>query len=287
MPKSSRATTVAEKTKTMEKLIYLKWRQIILGLSCLLLIIACNNGHPTINTNPNSASKSLKVACDPTFIPFEVKTANGTLEGFDIDLMNAIAKVAGFVLQFESLPFDGMISTLQAKKVDAAISGITITAERLKTISFSRPYLKAGLAITVREDNQDIKDLNSLQGRKIAVQIGTPGADFAKTIPHAKINKFNSGPEFFQDLLNGNVDAVLSDAFATLYAIKIGSLKGIKVVGGLLTEEYYGIATSKDSPKLDAINKGIATLLSNGTYKQIYQKWFNQEPLQLPASVPF
>ncbi|MEH2377543.1 MAG: basic amino acid ABC transporter substrate-binding protein [Nostoc sp.] len=279
------------------KLINFKWQQLILGLGCLLLMIACKSFYPTTNSDV----KPLKVATDPTFVPFEIQTASGNLEGFDIDLMNAlaqpaagltlslskgIAKVAGFAVQFESLPFDGMISTLQAKRVDAAISGITITAERLKTIAFSRPYFKAGLAIAVREDNQNIKDFKSLQGKKIAVQIGSTGADFAKTIPNAKISTFNSGPEFFQDLLNGNVDAVVSDAFATLYAIKNGKLKGIKVVADLLTQEYYGIATPKDSPYLDAINKGIATLLSNGTYKQIYQKWFNAEPPQLPDSWP-
>ncbi|MEH1901719.1 MAG: basic amino acid ABC transporter substrate-binding protein [Nostoc sp.] len=258
------------------KLINFKWQQLILGLGCLLLMIACKSFYPT-----NSDAKPLKVATDPTFVPFEIQRASGNLEGFDIDLMNAIAKVAGFTVQFQSLPFDGMISTLQAKRVDAAISGITITTERLKTIAFSRPYFKAGLAIAVREDNQNIKDFKSLQGKKIAVQIGSTGADFAKTIPNAKISTFNSGPEFFQDLLNGNVDAVISDAFATLYAIKNGKLKGIKVVADLLTQEYYGIATPKNSPHLDAINKGIGTLLSNGTYKQIYQKWFNAEPLQL------
>ncbi|MEH2137250.1 MAG: transporter substrate-binding domain-containing protein [Nostoc sp.] len=77
---------------------------------------------------------------------------------------------------------------------------------------------------------------------------------------------------------------MVSDAFATLYAIKNGKLKGIRVVADLLTEEYYGIATPKDSPHMDAINKGIATLLSNGAYKQIYQKWFNAQPPQLPNS---
>ncbi|OYD98185.1 basic amino acid ABC transporter substrate-binding protein [Nostoc sp. 'Peltigera membranacea cyanobiont' 210A] len=269
------------------KLINFKWQQLILSLGCLLLIIGCQSLYPT--TNPDA--KPLKVATDPTFVPFEFQTADGKLEGFDIDLMNAIAKVAGFAIQFESLPFDGMISTLQAKRVDGAISGITITAERLKTIAFSRPYFKAGLAMSttgyayaVREDNQNIKDFNSLKGKKIAVQIGSTGADFAKTISNAKISTFNSGPEFFQDLLNGNVDAVVSDAFATLYAIKNGKLKGIRVVADLLTQEYYGIAMPKDSPHLDAINKGIATLLSNGTYKQIYQKWFDAEPPQLPDS---
>ncbi len=260
------------------KSLNFKWQQLILSLGCLLLIIACQSFYPT--TNPDA--KPLKVATDPTFVPFEFQKAGGNLEGFDIDLMNALAKVAGFAVQFESLPFDGMISTLQAKRVDAAISGITITAERLKTIAFSRPYFKAGLAIAVREDNQNIRDFKSLKGQKIAVQIGSTGADFAKTIPNAKISTFNSGAEFFQDLLNGNVDAVVSDAFATLYAIKNGKLKGIRVVANLLTEEYYGIATPKGSPHLDAINKGIATLLSNGTYKKIYHKWFNAEPPQLP-----
>jgi arginine/lysine/histidine/glutamine transport system substrate-binding/permease protein len=262
------------------KLFNLKWQQLILSLGCLLLIIACKNFYPT----NNSDAIPLRVATDPTFVPFEIQKASGDLEGFDIDLMNAIAKVAGFAVKFESLPFDGTISTLQAKRVDAAISGITITAERLKTIAFSRPYFKAGLAIAVREDNQNIRDFNSLKGKKIAVQIGSTGADFAKTIHNAKISTFNSGPEFFQDLLNGNVDAVVSDAFATLYAIKNGKLKAIRVVADLLTEEYYGIATPKDSPYLDAINKGIETLLSNGTYKQIYQKWFNAEPPELPNS---
>ncbi|QFS43167.1 basic amino acid ABC transporter substrate-binding protein [Nostoc sphaeroides CCNUC1] len=101
------------------KLINLKWQQLILSLGCLLLIIACKSFYPTTNPDP----KLLKIATDPTFIPFEIQRASGNLEGFDIDLMNAlaqpaagIAKVAGFAVKFESLPFDGMISTLQVIK---------------------------------------------------------------------------------------------------------------------------------------------------------------------------
>ena len=176
-----------------------------------------------------------------------------------------------------------MIAALMANRVDAAINGITITRERLQTISFSRPYLKAGLAIAVREKNQDIKDLNTLTGKKIGVQIGTTGANYAKTIPNVEILIYNTGYEFFQELLNGNVDAVLCDGFATLYATKAGNLSRIKIVGELLTQEYYGIAMPKDSLHLDTINKAIATILANGTYKQIYQKWFNAEPPQLPS----
>jgi arginine/lysine/histidine/glutamine transport system substrate-binding and permease protein len=279
-------STNIEKIKIMTKLMNRPFTQLILSICCLLLVIACNSSHLTLTKTATSDIKILKVATDPTFIPFAFQGDNGKLEGFDIDLINAIGKVSRLAIKFESLSFDGMISTLSANRVDAAINGITITPERLKNISFSRPYLKAGLAIAVKQNTRDIQDINSLKSKKIAVQIGTPGADLAKTIPDAKISTFNSGTEFFQELSNGNVDAVLCDAFATLYAIKTGSLRGIKVVGELLTEEYYGIATPKNSPNLDIMNKGMATLLANGTYKQIYQKWFQSEPPQLPESLP-
>jgi ABC-type amino acid transport substrate-binding protein len=246
------------------------------------MIIACSN----VNYNTTGIS-TFKVATDPTFLPFSYQAPNGKIEGFDIDIINAVSQVAGLTVELESIPFDGMIAALVAKRVDAAINGITITRERLETISFSRPYMEAGLAIAVREDNQDIKDLKSLAGKKIGVQIGTTGANYAKTIPNVEIRVYNTSYEFFQDLLNGNLDAVLCDGFATLYAIKAGNLSRIKVVGELLTQEYYGIATPKDSSHLDSINKAIATILANGTYKQIYQKWFNVEPPKLPESLPF
>jgi arginine/lysine/histidine/glutamine transport system substrate-binding/permease protein len=257
-----------------------KWHQLFLGISVSVIVIACSS----VNSNTTSIT-TLKVATDPTFLPFSYQAANG-IEGFDIDIINAVTKVAGFTIGLESIPFDGMIATLVANRVDAAINGITITRERLQTISFSQPYMKAGLAIAVREDNQDIKDLNTLTGKKIGVQIGTTGANYAKTIPNVEISTYNLGSEFFQELLNGNVDAVICDGFATLYALKAGNLGWVKIVGELLTQEYYGIAVPKNSLHLDTINKAIATILANGTYKQIYQKWFNAEPVQLPESLP-
>ncbi|BAU06476.1 polar amino acid ABC transporter, inner membrane subunit [Fischerella sp. NIES-3754] len=88
--------------------------------------------------------------------------------------------------------------------MDAAISSITITEERAKAVSFSRPYFKAGLAIAVRADNQDITNFASLQNKRIAVQIGTTGAKKAQSIPGAKIRSFDSAPLALQELANGN-----------------------------------------------------------------------------------
>jgi ABC-type amino acid transport substrate-binding protein len=251
-------------------------RYFFASLSTAGILAACQSNN----------QKAIVVATDPTFAPFEFQGIGGELEGFDIDLMKAISEAAGLSVKFQSLPFDGMIPALQANTIDAGISAITITEERAKTISFSRPYFKAGLAIAVRENNTNITSIDSLKNQKIAAQIGTTGAQKAKSIPGAQVRIFDTAPTALQELANGNVEAVINDAPATLYAISTAKLKGIKIVGQILTEEFYGIATPKNSQYLDEINAAIAKLLQNGTYALIYQKWFNAQPPQLPETVP-
>ncbi len=262
----------------------LDWpRQLALGCVCFLLVIIFNSHLDSTRAE----DKVFQVATEPTFPPFEMPALEGDgLEGFDIDLMKAIGREAGLKVEFESLPFDGIIPALQSGTVDAAISGMTITAERAQTVSFSRPYFKSGLAIAVQKDNQDIKSFDELENKKIAVQIGTTGARKASVIAGAQVRTFDSAPLALQELVNGNVDAVVNDAPVTLYAIKTGNLKGLKVVSELLTEEYYGIALPKNSPALDTINNALLTLIENGTYQAIYQQWFAGEPPPLPATAP-
>jgi len=265
----------------MPKFGFLRWLRlcVVISFSCLLLASCGGN---------SQQGKTLRVATEPAFPPFEFQGQGGELQGFSIDLMNAVGSAANFKVNFQSLPFDGIIPALQGKTVDAAISSITITEERAKTISFSRPYFKAGLAIAIRADNQNITGFDSLKNKKLAVQIGTTGAAKAKSIPGVQIRSFDSAPLALQELLNGNVDAVINDAPVTLYAINTGNLKGIKVVEQLLTEEFYGIATAKNSPNLALINEGLNNVLKNGTYSQIYQKWFKADPpSSLPVTSPF
>jgi arginine/lysine/histidine/glutamine transport system substrate-binding/permease protein len=254
------------------------------------MLAACggDGGAPTAEGGADGASEAtaevLRVATEPAFPPFEFQADNGELQGFDIDLMNAIGEAAGVEIQFESLPFDGIIPALQAGTVDAAISGMTITEERLQTVDFSRPYIKAGLAIAVQEDDMETTSLEDLAGKKIAVQIGTTGADQAADIEGAEISTFDSAPLALQELSNGNVDAVINDAPVTLDAIASGNISGVKVVGELVTEEFYGIALPKDSANLALVNDAIMAIMADGTYAEIYQKWFGTEPPELPES---
>ena len=269
-------------------------RNIALGMSASLVLAACG-GADTADTAEGEATTDeaatteetvgvLKVATEPAFPPFEFQNDDGELDGFDIDLMTAIGETAGLEVQFESLPFDGIIPALQAGTVDAAISGMTITEERLQTVDFSRPYIKAGLAIAVQTDNAEVAGLDDLEDKKIAVQIGTTGADQAAEIPGAEISTFDSAPLALQELANGNVDAVINDAPVTLDAIASGNIDGLKVVGELLTTEFYGIAMPKDSENVEVVNDAIMTMMEDGTYAEIYQKWFGEEPPELPES---
>ncbi|HEY9646802.1 MAG TPA: basic amino acid ABC transporter substrate-binding protein [Chroococcidiopsis sp.] len=267
----------------------------LLSLFCVVAFAACggspsaDSGSPSASpdgASPSAEVKTLKVAIDPTFPPFQSKAADGTLEGFDIDLINAVAEAAGFKLDLQPLPFDGIIPALQGETIDATISTMTITKERADVVDFSRPYFKAGLAIAVADANTDITSFDSLKGKKIAVQIGTTGEQKAREISGADVRAFDSAPLALTELSNGNVDAVINDAPVTLFAIKSGQVQGIKVVGELLTEEFYGMATPKGSPNLELLNTGLTTIIGNGKYKEVYQKWFEGEPPTLPETAP-
>jgi arginine/lysine/histidine/glutamine transport system substrate-binding/permease protein len=255
---------------------------LIVGLSCLLLFGGCS-----ASSSYNAARKTLTIAVDGTYPPFVFQSESGELQGFDVDIMKAIAFIEGFNVKWQRLPFAGMIPALQAQTINAAVAAMTITSERAKTVSFSRPYFKSGLAITTRANNQDITSFASLKDKKIAVQIGTTGAQEAAKVPRAEVRSFDDAPTTLRELLNGNVDAVVHDQPVTLYAIQTGNIQGLKVVGNLLTEEYFGIPTPKNSPNLTLINQGLAKLFANGTYKQLYQKWFGVQPPPLPERLLF
>lgn len=265
----------------MSNFIQTRWlHRLLLLLSSLLLVSI------TATTVIAQNRPTLQIAVEPVYAPFEFRGEDGNIQGFDIDIIQEIGKAAGFEVQFQNIAFDGIIPALQAGTVDAAIGAMTITPERAKVVSFSRPYFKAGLAIAVKEGTQGIQQLEDLQDKTVAVQIGTTGAEAIKQVSRAKVRTFNAAVLTLQELSNGNVDAVINDAPVMLYALKTGNLKGIQVTGELLSEEFYGIPTRRNSPDLASINQGLEQIFQNGTYRQVYQKWFNAEPPILPAVAP-
>lgn len=221
----------------------------------------------------------IKVGTDAAFAPFEFQDEKSKeYVGFDIDLIKAIGKQMGAEVQVQSINFDGLIPALDSGNIDAAISGMTITEERLQKVAFSTPYYKSGLTIVTKSDNTAITGFKDLEGKRIAVQIGTTGAEEARKIKNAQVREFNVVPESFMELQAGGVDAVINDRPVNDYYMKESGKKNAKQVGEPLTAEDYGIAIAKKNTQLvEKINKALDELKKNGEYDKIHEKWFGKK----------
>ncbi|KYZ76507.1 glutamine ABC transporter substrate-binding protein [Anaerosporomusa subterranea] len=251
---------------------------LLAALMALTLLAGCG-GQPA-KPAEQAKSKVLNVGTDAGFAPFEFQDeVSKKYVGFDIDLMEAVGKQMGYEVKIQSMGFDGLIPALEAGNIDALISGMTITPERAKKVNFSKPYYKSGLSIVVKMDNNNIKDFKALEGKKLAVQIGTTGAMEAKKVKDATVREFNTAPEAFMELKAGGVDAVVNDLPVNEYYIAKAGAKDAKVVGEPLNSEEYGIATAKKNTELiEKINKALDELKKNGEYEKIYVKWFGKKP---------
>lgn len=248
---------------------------------CLLTAFAmvaagCGGKKDTAGTD---AKKVLKVGTEPTFAPFEFQEKDSKdFTGFDMELIRAIGKQMGMTVEIKNLGFDALIPSLNSGNIDAAIAGMSITEARKKAVTFSDSYYTSGLTIVVTKDNDAIKSLKDLEGKKIAVQIGTTGADKAASVPGAQVKRFNTNPEVFLELNNKNADAVIIDKpVAEYFLVREGKGKD-KLVGDTMDAEPYGIAVKKDSKLAGEINKALAELKKNGEYNKIYEKWFGKAP---------
>ncbi len=221
--------------------------------------------------------KQLLVATDTAFVPFEFKQ-DGKYTGFDIDLWEAIAKEAGLSYQLRPMDFNGIIPGLQTRNLDAALAGITIRDDRKKVIDFSDPYYESGLAILVGADNKDVSNAADLDGKLVAVKIGTATVDYLKeNVPNAKLKLFPNIDNAFLELATGRVDAVVHDTPNVQYYANTVGKGQVKVVGALKSGDFYGIAFPKGSDLVPAVNKALATLRENGQYDAIYEKWFGKQ----------
>ncbi|WP_075981358.1 transporter substrate-binding domain-containing protein [Bacillus massilinigeriensis] len=242
------------------------------------IILAACGGKETTGEKKNS-EKVYKVGVDTTYPPFEYKEGN-EYKGIDIDLINAIAKNQGFEIELNPMDFGGIIPAMQANQLDVAIAGMSITDERKKIVDFSTPYFDAGLTVVVNKDNSSIKSADDLKGKTVAVKKGTTGAKYAQdnaTKLDIKVVQFNDSPAMFQEVANGNADALIEDYPVISYAIAQKDL-GLKIVGDRLNGDQYGIAVlkGKNQDLLKKINKGLEELKEDGTYDEIIKTYLGE-----------
>ena len=248
-------------------------------IAVALLVASCGGGGESGGGGP----EQVTVASDIAYPPFEFNK-DGEPTGFDIDLMNAIAKKANLEVEYENVRFDSIIQGLGNNQYDASISAMTINAEREKQIDFSDPYFNADQSLLVQSDS-DIQSTDDLADATVGVQIGTTGAakaqEFEQDGQIAEVRTFNVATDAFNALQNGQIDAVINDfpVSADRAAQSDGELE---VVENIPTGEQYGIAFPTDSDLREKVNEALAEVKEDGTYEEIYQKWFDEKPEEIP-----
>jgi len=224
-----------------------------------------------------SGRTKLTVACDATWPPFEiVNEQTKELDGYGPELIRAIAAKADLDIELVNVGFDSVLAGVSQCQYDLAVSSITITDERKRTILFSDPYYLAGQIVIVRSDDDSIKGRDDLSGKIVGGQIGTTGIIEAGKIPGAKVKTFDEVGFAFQDLINGQLDAVIADyPLAQGYVTK--NKDKLKTIGPIFTDEYYGIAVcQKNADLVPKINAALKALRDEGFLDKLSQKWIGQ-----------
>lgn len=226
--------------------------------------------------------KTLKVATDAAYAPFEYMEGD-KIVGFDIDVISAVAEEAGYKLNIVHTGWDPLFIELDKKTSNVGISSISITTDRKKDYDFTIPYFLSINKILVPEDS-DIESADDLLDKVVAVQGGTTGHEAVEKLlgkKHENIKSFDDNNLAIMELESGGADAVVADNGVIEWYVKNNPDKKLKVVGDNQTfdPEYYGMMFPKGSAELKAdFDKALEKLVENGTYEEIYSKWFVDKP---------
>jgi ABC-type amino acid transport substrate-binding protein len=216
---------------------------------------------------------TIVVGSDIAFEPFEFIGEGGEPEGFDIDLMDEIGQRLGLEIDYINTSFDTIFDQLAGGQFDAIISAITITEERQQRIDFTDPYFAANQAIAVTVGSE-ITDENDLAGQDVGVQSGTTGEEYAnENFTDSNVVSFPNSEAAFAALEAGQIDAVFIDL--PVVGERAATSDNVELAAEVDTDEQYGIGVQQGNDALvSALNDALAEIIDDGTYEEIYSRWF-------------
>jgi len=220
----------------------------------------------------------LKVGMD-IFQPWAMKDKNGKLIGFEIDVATRLAEDMGVKVEFMPTAWSGIIPALLTGKFDVIIGGMGITAQRALQVNFTQPYEFSGMSIVAHKKLaagfDSLEDFNKPEVQ-IAVKLGTTAAAAAKKfLPKAKLRMFDTEPQAYQELRNGNVHAVVGSAPRPAYEAVDYSDSLFLPIQGTFTKEPIGFAMRKGDPDtLAFFNSWITIVKLEGWLEKRHNYWF-------------
>jgi polar amino acid transport system substrate-binding protein len=236
---------------------------------------------PTATARPVPTATAMPkyiFAVDATWPPFEyVDEQTKAIVGYDIDLVNAIAAKEGFEVEIVNVAWDPLLAGVAQCQYDAAISSVSITEDRKVTMAFSDPYFTVGQQVIVQAENTDILGKDSLVGKRVGAQLGTTGSLEVKKMAGVESVDYNNIGLAFQDLINGQIDAVVADNVMALGYVGKNPDK-LKAAGEPFTGESIAAAVCKTNTELvNKINSGLAKLVAEKYFDKLADKWLKTQ----------
>ena len=223
------------------------------------------------------AKDVLLVGTESTYPPYEFRDEKNELKGFDIDMMEAIAAKIGKKIEWVDMPFDSLIPSLLAKKIDIVAAGMSATEERAKRVAFSGNYEISISAFVVAEANESMKMLDDMKGKTIAVQLGTVQETYSRTLEGVQVKSFQKFDDCVREVILGRVDATLMDTPVAKNYVEHKDFQGkIKIT---FEQEITGSGKALamnlgETELLEAVNKALAELEESGELGAMKEQWF-------------
>ncbi|WP_341212880.1 amino acid ABC transporter substrate-binding protein [uncultured Limimaricola sp.] len=224
-------------------------------------------------------SETLRVGMSGGYFPFTF-VRQDVLQGFEVDVMNAVGEEAGLDIAFETMSFSGLIGALDAGRIDTIANQITITPEREAAFVFTQPYVIDGAQVVTKAGNDDIGGVEDLRGKTVAVNLGSNFEQLLRDLPFAdeiEIRTYETNIE--QDTALGRVDAFVMDRVSSAQVIKESPLP-LQLAGAPFSEIRNALPfgdTEEGRSLRDRVDAALTVLREDGTLSEISQKWFDSD----------
>ena len=227
---------------------------------------------------PAAAQQKFAVGAYPSNPPFEFKNEKGEFEGFETEIAREVAKRLGLGIEIADLGFQALFAATASGRIDAAISSITVTPERVKSQAFTQPYYDADLGVAAKKAGA-FAGLDDLKGKNVGVLSTSTGDKWARDNQArygvASVRGYGTQNDMLLDLANGRLDAVVSDVPGMEYSFL--KMTDLAVRARIKTGEQYAMMLRKGHPLAAKASEAIGAMKADGTMAAIHKKWFGTD----------